>query len=133
VGDEITLDESFEYSLHNFLQWLEIMTLEPIELCHSWSNYNVAWELVSDLNTDGSAAISNPCSYLNTYQKQEIQNFLTSLGSIPKSVLDGATSIAANQKAMNHPCWLPFKTSSSALLKTLESAATRNRKYFASL
>jgi hypothetical protein len=35
VADEITLEESFEYSLHNFLQWLEVMTLEPIELCNA--------------------------------------------------------------------------------------------------
>lgn len=130
---EITLEESFEYSLHNFLQWLEVMTLEPIELCKAWGNYNVAWEIVSDLNTDGTAAISSPCSYLNAQQKQAIQSFLASLGSIPKSVLVAATSIVANQEAMSHPCWLPFKASASALLKTLEPAANRNKEYFATL
>lgn len=133
MADEITLEESFEYSLHNFLQWLEVMTLEPIELCNAWGNYNVAWELVSDLNTDGGASISSPCSYLNVQQKQAIQSFLASLGNIPKSVLVGATSVSANQEAMSHPCWLPFKASASALLKTLQSAATRNKAYFATL
>jgi len=133
VADEITLEESFEYSLHNFLQWLEVMTLEPIELCNAWGNYNVAWEIVSDLNTDGTAAISSPCSYLNALQNQAIQSFLASLGNIPKSVLVGASSIVANQEAMSHPCWLPCKASASALLKMLEPAATRNKEYFATL
>lgn len=131
MADEITLEESFEYSLHNFLQWLDVMTLEPVELCNAWGNYNVAWELVSDLNSDGNAAISNPYSYLNAYQKEEIQRFLASLENIPQSVLVGATSVSANQEAMSHPCWLPFKASASALLKTLEPAATTNRAYFA--
>lgn len=129
--DEITLEESFEYSLHNFLQWLEVMTLEPIELCNAWGNYNVAWELVSDLNTDGNAAISSPCSYLSESQKQAIRSFLASLGNIPESVLCGAASVSANQEAMSHPCWLPFKASASNLLKTLETAATRSKAYFA--
>ncbi|MEZ5456631.1 MAG: hypothetical protein R3F04_11065 [Lysobacteraceae bacterium] len=133
MAEKISLDESFEYSLHNFSQWLEIITLEPIELCNAWGNYNVAWEIVSDLNTDGIAAISNPCSYLDVRQKQAIQDFLASLGGIPKSVLVGAASIVANQEAMSHPCWLPFKTSAIALIKTLEPAATRNKEYFSTL
>ena len=133
MADEITLEENFEYNLHNFLQWLEVMTMEPIELCNSWGNYNVAWELVSDLNADGAAAISSPCNYLSAQQNQAIEEFLASLGEIPKSVLVGATSIVANQEAMSHPCWLPFKASASALLKTLEPAATRNKEYFARL
>lgn len=49
MTDEITLAESFEYSLQSFLQWLDVMTLEPIDLCNAWGNYNVAWELVADL------------------------------------------------------------------------------------
>jgi hypothetical protein len=109
------------------------MTLEPIELCNTWGNYNVAWELVSDLNADEDASISNPCSYLNTQQKQAIQSFLVSLGSIPQSVLVGATSVSANQEAMSHPCWLPFKASASTLLKTLQPAAARNKAFFATL
>ena len=111
MTDEITLEESFEYSLHNFLEWLEILQLDPIELCKSWGNYNVAWELVADLKTDGNAATSNPRGYLDAHQKREILGFLASLNSIPKSVLDGATSLPANQDAMSHPCWLPFKAS----------------------
>jgi hypothetical protein len=133
MADAVTPEESFEYSLHNFLQWLEVMTMESIELCNTWGNYNVTWELVSDLNTDGNAAISSACSYLSEDQKQEIRRFLTSLDSLPKSVLVGATSVAANQEAMSHPCWLPFKVAAFTLLKTLEPAAIRNRAYFASL
>ncbi|ANQ84334.1 hypothetical protein dqs_1280 [Azoarcus olearius] len=133
MADVITPEESFEYSLHNFLQWLEVMTMEPVELCNAWGNYNVAWEFVSDLNTDGNAAITSSCSYLSEDQKQEIQSFLATLNSIPKSVLAGATSVSANQEAMSHPCWLPFKKSASALLKTLEPAAIKNRAYFSSL
>ena len=133
MTDEITLAESFEYSLQSFLQWLDVMTLEPIDLCNAWGNYNVAWELVADLKTDGNAAISSPCSYLNPQQEQAIKSFLASLGNIPNSVLVAATSIVANQKAMSHPCWLPLKASALDLLKALEPAATRNKKYFANL
>ena len=129
----MTLEESLEYSLHNFLQWLDVMTMEPVELCSTWGNYNVAWELVSDLNADGGVVITSPFSYLTAYQKRESQHFLNSLCNIPQSVLTGATSAAANQEAMSHPCWVPFKETASALLKALEPAAVRNRAYFASL
>jgi len=133
MTDEITLEESFEYSLHNLLEWLEILSLDPIELCSSWGNCNVAWELVSDLKTDGNAAISNPRGYLDAHQKQEVLGFLASLNSIPKSVLNGATSVHANQEAMSHPCWFQVKASALVLLKTLEPAVGKNKAYFARL
>jgi hypothetical protein len=130
MADTMTHEESFEYSLHNLLQWLHIMTLQPGELCNAWGNYNVAWELVTDLRNDGRLTISSPASYLTEDQKQKVSAFLESLGTIPQSLQVSATSITENQKAMSHPCWVPFRESAARLLKLLEPAAKRNRVFF---
>ena len=104
--------------------------MEPVELCDTWGNYNVAWELVADLNSDGSAVVTMPCSYLSEEQKQEVRLFLDGLRNVPKALLVSATSVEANQKAMSHPSWLPCKMTALALLQLLESAAERNKAYF---
>ena len=131
--DPITDEEAFEYCLKNFLEWLHVLTLEPIDLCNSWGNYNVAWELTHDLKSDGDAVIALSCSYLSDAQKQEVRNFLSSLSSIPESLLVSATTVEANQEAMKHPCWVPFRKSALSLSQILESAAVKNRHYFAAL
>ncbi len=133
MADNISLEESFEYSLRNFLEWLEVMKMEPVKLCDTWGNYNVAWELVDDLNRDGEAIIGASCSYLNEEQKQEVRGFLSSLKNIPKSVLVSATSAEENQEAMSNPCWGPYKQAAAVLLQRLEPVAIQNRAYFDSL
>lgn len=129
----ISDEEGFEYSLHNFLQWLDVLTMEPVELCNAWGNYNVAWELISDLNADGNSVLKAAASYLSEEQKQEVSDFLDSLDNVPKSLLVSATTILANQEAMSDPCWLPYRKTARALLQALESAAARNRTYFSNL
>lgn len=126
----ITEQEAFEQALYNFLQWLDVMTMEPVELCNTWGNYNVAWELVSDLKANGSSILNMPCGYLTEYQKQEVMNFLGSLENIPKSLLVSATSVAANQETMSHPCWAPYREAAAALLRVLDSAVRENRTYY---
>lgn len=133
MSDAVSIEESFEYSLHNFLEWLRVMTLEPIALCNAWGNYNVAWELVADLKNDGDSVVTMPCSYLSEKQRQDVRGFLDSLANIPKELLVSATSVSANQEAMSHPCWVPYRSAASSLLRSLESAAVRNQGYFSSL
>lgn len=118
--------ESFELSLHNFLNWLEVLTMERKELCEVWGNYNVAWELVSDLETDGRAAVTSPYGYLTEEQKQGVRAFLDSLSDIPKELLISATSVAENEKAMSDARWVPYKSSASALLDILAPAVAKN-------
>ena|ERR1700690_1442126 len=130
MADTISQEESFEYSLHNLLRWLHVMTLQPVELCNAWGNYNVAWELVTDLKADGCLAITSPASYLTEDQKQKVSAFLESLGTIPQSLLVSATSTTENQEAMSHPRWAPFRESAARLLQQLEPAAKRNRVFF---
>jgi hypothetical protein len=76
MNDIITEQEFFEICLRNFLQWLELISMEPVELCNKWGNYNVAWELVTDLKADGSYIVDCPSGYLELNQKAEIINFL---------------------------------------------------------
>lgn len=130
MADSISDEELFELWLNNFLKWLEVLTMEPVELCDTWGNYNVAWELVSDLNTAGSFIVAVKCGYLTERQKQEIRVFLDSLTLIPKSLLVSATTAAANRKAMSDACWVRYREGPLALLVILRPAAERNREYF---
>jgi hypothetical protein len=130
MEEAIAEEEVFEHCLRNFLQWLQVLTLSSVEACDAWGNYNVAWELVSDLKKDGNCVISMPCSYLAEQQKQSVAQFLESLSHIPETVFVFATTVVANQEAMNDPCWVKYRQSASALSSLLDSAATRNRAYF---
>jgi hypothetical protein len=130
IAGSISDEEVFEISLSNFLQWLGVLTMRPVELCDTWGNYNVAWELVSDLNADGSFIVAAHCGYLDERQIQEIRAFLNSLASIPEALLVSATTAAANREAMSHPCWARYREGAFALLDVLKSAAERNRAYF---
>src|SRR5512142_1604259 len=102
MADTISDEEAFGYSFHNLLQWLQVMTLQPVEQCDAWGNYNVAWELVNDLKSDGNLTIAAPASYLTEQQKQEVRAFLENLSTVPQSLLVSTTSIDANLKAMSH-------------------------------
>ncbi|ODN62885.1 hypothetical protein BA763_24055 [Burkholderia cenocepacia] len=75
MADSISDEELFELWLNNFLKWLEALTMEPVELCDTWGNYNVAWELVSDLNTAGSFIVAVKCGYLTERQKTRDSRF----------------------------------------------------------
>ena len=130
MAESITDKEAYEHCMFNLLQWLHVMTLQPVELCNAWGNYNVAWELVNDLKTDGNCTITMPCSSLTGGQKKMVEDFLDSLNKIPKALLVSATSVSANQEAMSHPCWLPYRESAAALLLELEAVASRNKEYF---
>lgn len=127
MTDTISLEESFECALRSFLEWLDVMTMEPLEQCDSWGNYNVAWELVSDLEADGRAVVEMSCSYLDERQKGEVRAFLSGLKRIPQGVLVSATTAEANLRAMSHPSWKPHKKAAATLIQCLESAAGRNR------
>lgn len=130
MPEEMTVDEWFEYTLRNFLRALEVMTLEPIEQCQVWGNYNVAWELVTDLKNDGADIQELACSYLSPVEKQAVAVFLDCFRDVPDAILVSATSIKANQVAMSHPCWAPLRKRAANLLLRLESASIRNRSYF---
>ena len=79
MADAISDEELFELYLSNFLKWLDVLTMEPVELCDTWGNYNVAWELVSDLNADGGFECLAG-AWIGNYQNAElILNFMPSL------------------------------------------------------
>jgi hypothetical protein len=130
MSESIIDQEAFEHYLHNFLKWLDVMTMDPVGQCTTWGNYNVAWKLVSDLKADAKAIIEMPGSYLSEYQKQQVTRFLTRLNDVPESLHVSATTITANQAAMRHPCWVPLREAASVLIQVLETAANRNNEYF---
>lgn len=106
------------------------MTLGANELCASWGNYNVAWELVSDLKLDGYLVVNSEATTLTPRQRRQVQRFLDCLDKIPSSLLAGATTAAANVAAMSHPAWVPYKNNAAALLNELAQVAEQNRRYF---
>lgn len=130
MNETISLEESFEHSLRNFMNWLEQAKKQPVELCNTWGNYNVAWEIIADLTRDGTTIIAAPCSYLSEEQKRKVQTFLKSLAEIPEFLLDAATSHSANVEAMSDASWIPIRAGASLLLTSLAPLAERNRKYF---
>jgi len=130
MSEAIEDDEVFEHSLYHFLQWLEILIMQPKEASEIWGNYNVAWEIVDDLKQDGNSIVSSISSYLTTQQKQEVLNFLLSLETIPQEILVSATTVESNIAAMSHSCWNEYRESAQKLLKVLDSSAARNREYF---
>jgi Asp-tRNA(Asn)/Glu-tRNA(Gln) amidotransferase C subunit len=131
VANESDLQETFEQELNLFIGFLEVMAMEPVEQCEVWGNYNVAWELVTDLKNKGLIISTYECSYLTEYQKEEVKNFINSLSSVPETFLIQATTATENIKAMCHPVWEPIRKDAAKLIKILQSAVVRNNEYFA--
>lgn len=130
MAEQASREETFELSLHSFLQWLGALAMGPKEACDMWGNYNVAWELIDDLKGHAKVILEHPDSYLTLPQRIEISRFLESLSAIPHNVLDSATSAEDNYAAMSHPCWQQYRKSAAHLMEILASAAKRNKEYF---
>jgi len=105
--------------------------MEPAKQCETWGNYNVAWELVTDLKNEGYIISTFECSYLTEQQKHEVTNFINSLSNIPEALLIQATTATENLKAMSHSIWEPIRKDAAKLITILQSAAVRNKEYFA--
>jgi len=130
MTEEMDAEETFENLLFYFLMWVQVTTLPLVELCKKWGNYNVAWELLHDLRSNGEAIVASTCSHLTADQKKAVTEFLQKLNSVPESLLVSATSADANHKVMSHSWWVPLRSSAALLLKNLDSATTRNAEYF---
>ena len=131
MANESDLQETFEQGLKLFIGFLEVMAMDPIEQCEVWGNYNVAWELVTDLKNEGHIISTFECSYLTEQQKHEVKNFINSLSCIPEVLLTQAITAIENQKAMSHPVWLPIREDAVKLIVNLQSAVVRNKEYCA--
>lgn len=130
MTDEVSLEETFELSLHSFLQWLAALAMGVGKACDTWGNYNVTWELIDDLKGHGQVILESPNSYLTHQQRIETSRFLESLNAIPGEVLKSATCVEENYAAMSHPCWGQYRESATRLMETLAPAAKKNEAYF---
>jgi len=90
MTEEMDAEETFENLLFYFLMWVQVTTLPLVELCKKWGNYNVAWELLHDLRSNGEAIVASTCSHLTADQKRRSQGF-QKLNSVPESLLVSAT------------------------------------------
>jgi hypothetical protein len=133
MSESIPIEEAFEYYLRNFLQWLEVLTLDAAQRCVLWNNYNLACELVSDVEIDGSAIVELSCSYLTDKQKSDVRSFLAEIKNIPEPLLVFGASRASHVEAISHPFWEHFRANAATLLQKLAPAAAKNQEYFASL
>jgi len=130
VAKKSDLQETFEQGLSHFIGFLEVMSMEPVEQCEVWGNYNVAWELVTDLKNEGHIISTFECSYLTEQKKSEVKSFIASLSSVPEALLIQAITATENQHVMSHPAWVPIRKNAAKLISILQSAVVKNKEYF---
>jgi len=118
MTSEISEEEGFSLAYRVFWDAVNMLAQNAVTQCNMMGNYNVAWELKSDISA-GSYLTKSNSSSLSQEQKSGIDNLIEALASVPDSVLISAKSASANLSAMNHLCWEPLRAQASELLELL--------------
>ncbi len=108
--------EAFENGFFYFFEALEILASSPEAQCKRVGNYNVAWELKSDVSAVSYLLQSPSSSRLSAEQRQGISELVLALDTIPKQLLVSCTTEQGNVLVMNHDSWAPLRVQASALL-----------------
>jgi hypothetical protein len=121
--------EAFENGFFYFCHALDILAAPPADQCELVGNYNVAWELKSDVSA-GSYLLTSPSSArLSTAQREGITDIIAALESIPSDVLVSCSDSVGNLAAMSHESWSPLRAQASKLLILLEPALRDCKRY----
>lgn len=130
MSEEISEEEGFANAFFYFIKALRILAADADTQCKRMGNYNVAWELKSDVSA-GAYLLSLPGGALTQEEKDGIAAIVVALNGLPASLLVAATTEDTNKKAMDDPSWTPLRARASELLKVLAGATARNEAFLA--
>lgn len=128
MSKEISEEDAFANGFFYFIQAIKILSADAKVQCTCMGNYNVAWELKSDVSA-GAYLLNLPSAPLTQEEQDGIVAMVAALKEVPTSLLIEATTEAANKKAMSHPCWIPLRAHAAELLRLLAAATQRNESF----
>ena len=128
--DGISEADDFANVFFYFIKALKVLAKDADAQCEYMGNYNVAWELKSDVSA--GAYLLNLPGELTQREKDGIAAMVAALNELPVSLLAGATTETANKKAMNAPDWVPLRVRAAELLRLLSGAIRKNEAFLAS-
>lgn len=131
-GEKMSEEEAFAHAFFYFIKALKVLAADADEQCEYMSNYNVAWELKSDVSRSAGLLKLPGARELTQDEKDGIAAMVAALSALPASLLVAATTEAANKKAMNDPCWIPVRVRAAELLSLLAAATARNEAFLKS-
>jgi hypothetical protein len=96
--------EAIENELCYLGKALHTLSLGPKEQCEIMGNFNVAWELKSDVSR-GLSIVESRCLDFSAAQETAMRQLIDLLNKVPNSVLAQATTPEENLRAMRHRSW----------------------------
>jgi hypothetical protein len=108
--------EGLQYTFLGFMNAVEALAASPVAQCEWIGDYNVAWELRTDVAA-GKYLIGT--KFLNSDQERSVLTLLTALDTIPAIVLPAASGRDANLKAMEHDSWSNLRVLAAKVVEDL--------------
>lgn len=125
-SDLIADEEEFHSSYRVFLNAVEMLSFVAEEQCRLMGDYNVAWELKSDVAA-GRYLVGR--GYLNKAQEAWVTALVAALEVVDTQILPSGAGREANLAAMLEPAWEPLRFLSKEVLLQLASFTEENSNY----
>ena len=114
----MTDPDDFWNNYRVFAMSLDFLARGPEEQCALMGNYNVAWELKTDVQAGAYLVASSP-EMFSVAQAESIRALSLGLETIPTDVLNAAVGAELNAAAMRHEVWIPLRHRAASLLSAL--------------
>jgi len=122
--------EAYESAYYYYFQALELLTQDAETQCERLNFFNVAWEIVDDINRGAEQLTGLPGGSLTDAQRQGILELAGALNNVPKSVLFCTNSREGHLRSMAHPCWDALRQMAANLVERLSSETRKNAEFF---
>jgi hypothetical protein len=120
-------EETYHHVFFYVIQALKILAMDPEQQCEAQGNYNVAFELQSEI-LSGRYPIGK--GRLSALEESAIAGLASVIAAVPDSALVFANGHAPNVRNMMNPAWAPMRAQAASILALLESRIAENNAYF---
>lgn len=121
-------EETYHHVFFYFIQALRVLAMDPELQCEAQGNYNVAFELQSEI-LSGRYLIGK--DRLSDLEESTVAALASAIDAVPDSALAFAKGHASNVRNMMNPAWTPIRAQAASLLALLDARISENNAYFA--
>ena len=122
--------DAFHNAFRTYFMAVETLAAEPEDQCEQLGDYNVAWELKSDVQS-GRYLLKR--GHLSAEEEQLIESLAFVLEEVNTQALPAGAGREPNLRAMSHPSWAPSRSLARTAQPVLARAAQRSAAFLGHL
>lgn len=128
VNEPMSDEESFHQCFLNFMDSLDVLSLDAAEQCELMDNFNVAREIQQDVYDSGISLVNWPviAVSLSPCERVAIAHLIRPLMALPEAAL----LRHEHMQAMSHPAWADFRITAKRLCVLLDDAVKKSRAFY---